>query len=144
MNDYLQQSEAKLVELARALFLTDPRVKFVYVFGSVAKKETTTLSDIDFGVYLDGRLDRFTYRLNLMRKLAHVLKTENFDLVILNNAPLLMKYEVMAHGVLLKDNPSRRMLFETDVLRQYLDTEYLRRVQLSYIKEKIRQGKYFG
>lgn len=133
-----------LVELAERLFQRDPKVKFAYLFGSLAEGKVSPLSDIDLAVFLDGRLNHFDYRLTLIGQIAESLRIERFDLIVLNNAPLLLSYEVVAKGRLLKDNPARRVLFETDVLRRYLDTAYLRSVQMGYMKRQLQEGTYFG
>jgi len=46
--------------------------------------------------------------------------------------------------VVLKDDKGQRLDFETRVLKEYLDTEYLRNTQLSYMREHIKGGTYFG
>jgi len=132
------------VEIAKAFLATEERVKFAYLFGSVANGNAGPLSDIDLAVFLDGRLDFFTWRLKLMEALAKALKTENFDLVVLNNAPVVLKHEVISDGVVLKDDRQRRVMFESRALREYLDTAYLRDVQRSYLREQIRRGDFFG
>ena len=113
-------------------------------FGSAASGNTGPLSDLDFAVYLDGRLDLFIWRLKLMEALAKVLKTENFDFVVLNNAPIVLRHEVISNGVVLKDDRPRRVMFESRAIREYLDTAYLREVQRGYLKEQLKRGDFFG
>ena len=102
------------------------------------------MSDLDFAVSIEGVQDRFAYRLKLMEVLARVLKTEAFDLVDLGDAPLVLRYEVVKGGRLLKDDPSARVAFETATLREFLDTSYLRDVQREAVKEQMAKGVYFG
>jgi len=132
------------VEAAKAFLAGERNVKFAYLFGSIAKGNSGPLSDLDLAVYLDGRLDFFTYRLKLMEALAKVLKTENFDLVVLNQASIVLKHEVIGGGIVLKDDRPRRIMFESRVLREYLDTAYLREVQRVYMRESIKRGDFFG
>jgi uncharacterized protein len=132
------------VVLAKALLAEDKKVKFAYLFGSHSRGDAGPLSDLDLAVYLDGRLDFFTYRLKLMEALSKILKTERFDLVILNNAPVVLRNEVLRDGIVLKDDRSRRIVFESRALREYLDTAYLREVQRSYLREQIKRGDFFG
>jgi len=123
---------------------SEKRVKFAYLFGSVAAGNSGPLSDIDIAVFLDRRLDFFTCRLQLMEALARALKSENFDLVILNNAPIVLAHQVISDGIVLKDDRQRRVMFESRVLREYLDTAHLREVQFSYLREQIKRGDFFG
>ena len=79
-----------------------------------------------------------------MELLAKKLKSENIDLVVLNTAPLLLKYEAIKSNYVLKDNGAQRISFESKVLQEFLDTAYLRQAQRQIIREKIRQEEYFG
>ena len=95
------------------------------------------LSDIDVAVYLDARLDLFKRRLSLMEALAKKIGSDRLDLVVLNRAPIVLKYEVIKNGVVLKEDRPRRVLFEASVLRDYLDTAHLRATQYRYLKERL-------
>jgi predicted nucleotidyltransferase len=122
----------------------DPRIKFAYLFGSQADGKTTSLSDTDIAVYLDRRMNPFTYRLKLMEILTKKLKSENIDLVVLNTAPPLLKYAAIKNNYVLKENGAQRIPFEIRVLQEFLDTDYLRQTQRQIIREQIKEGKYFG
>jgi len=135
---------ADKVKIAKAFLVAERKVKFAYLFGSLAAGTAGPLSDLDLAVYLDGRLDLFKSRLQLMEALARELKTENFDLVVLNVAPIVLKHEVISNGIVLKDDRLRRVTFESRALREYLDTAYLRQVQLGYLREQIKRGDFFG
>ena len=118
-----------------------PMVKFAYLFGSHAREDVGPLSDIDVAVYLDRRLDAFRYRLVIMEELARFLRGAEFDLVILNNAPLALQYEIVREGRVLKEDKRRRVDFETRILSRYLDTAHLRKIQERYLKERfVREG----
>ena len=129
------------VEIAKNFLVGERKVKFAYLFGSFASGNSGPLSDLDLAVYLDGRLDFFSCRLKLIEALAKVLKTENFDLVVLNNAPIVLKHEVVRNGVILKDDRPRRVMFESRAVWEYLDTAYLRDVQRGYLRDQIERGE---
>lgn len=133
-----------LMEGLRRFLAKDRMVKFAYLFGSAARNEAGPLSDLDVAVYLDGRVNEFRYRLRLAEGLARALKTEKLDLVVLKSAPVLLKYEVISSGIILKEDRPRRVMFETLVLQEYLDTAYLRKVQLQYLQEQMKGGTFFG
>ncbi len=121
-----------------------PEVKFAYLFGSAASGASGPLSDLDLAVCLDGRLNSFKEHLRLSEALAKALKSEKFDMVVLNSATLVLKHEVIKNGIILKEDRSRRILFETRVLQEYLDTSYLRNVHYRYLRQQIEEGRYFG
>jgi uncharacterized protein len=122
----------------------DKRVKFAYLFGSRARGATGPLSDTDVAVYFDRRIKLGEYRLNLMERLAKILKSDKLDLVVLNQAPPLLKHEIIKYGRLLKDDASRRIPFEVEVIRECLDTAYLRQVQRAALIESTRKGTALG
>jgi predicted nucleotidyltransferase len=137
-------NDAVMIDSVRGYFAADNMVKFAYLFGSIASGKAGPLSDLDLAIYLDRRLDSFKYRLQLMERLARLLKSEKFDLVVLNSASIVLKYEVVKNGIILKDDRPRRVMFETAVLQEYLDTAYLRKVQREYIQQQLREESYFG
>ena len=129
----------------KAFFAADNKVKFAYLFGSMARNAEGKLSDLDLAVYLDGRVDFFAYRLKLMELLAKRLGSERFDLIVLNRAPVLLRYEVIKEGIVLKEDRLRRVMFEARVLQEYLDTIHLRQVQREYLKEDLEHsGGIYG
>jgi hypothetical protein len=120
------------------------KVKFAYLFGSYATQRSGPLSDLDVAVYIDRRVNFWNYRLRLMEKLTRVLKTDHVDLVILNETPPLLSYEVIKYGRILKDDPSRRIPFEARVIGEYLDTARLRQIHRAALAESIGKGNAFG
>lgn len=134
----------QIIEKIKTFLAADRRVKFAYLFGSAAKGMAGPLSDLDIAVYLDGRIDRFDYRLKLMESLARAIKTERFDLVVLNDATPLLCHEVIKDGIVLKEDRPRRVMFEVYAMREYLDTAYLREVRCRYIKDLAQGGGFLG
>lgn len=58
------------------------------------------------------------------------MNNEKVDIVVLNNASPLLKYEVIKNGILLKGNINDCVVYETFVLQEYLD--HLRKIQTKY------------
>jgi predicted nucleotidyltransferase len=122
----------------------DKRVKFAYLFGSRARGQAGPLSDTDVAVYLDRRIKLGDYRLKLMERLAKILKSDHLDLVVLNQAPPLLRHEIIKYGLLLKDDAFRRIPFEVETIRDCLDTAHLRQGQRDALVENIKKGAAFG
>lgn len=127
----------ELIGIAREELNREPAILFAYLFGSWAREKPGQLSDIDLAVFIDRRRNPFKYRLKLMEHLARSLKSENFDLIVLNDAPLLLQYEVVRVGKVLKERRSQRIAYEARVLRDYLDTEELRTVQRDMLRRTL-------
>ncbi len=103
------------------------QVKLAYLFGSVAEGKEGKLSDVDIAVFLDESLSkkqRFHLQLKLMCELTSILKTDKVDLTVMNNAPLLLKYNIIKHGKILKDDIETKIRIESGILSDYLDMKY--------------------
>lgn len=79
-------------------------VASVYLFGSHAEGRAHRESDIDVAVLLQWdrhptRSDRFDLRIQLGSELIHVLKHNEVDLVILNDAPPLLGRKIIYDGI---------------------------------------------
>ena len=144
IQEEIMSAQSEIKECLVDFLAGRPEVKFAYLFGSEASGATGPLSDLDLAVCLDGRMNSFVAGLSLSEALAKALKSEKFDLVVLNSATLVLKHEVIKNGIVLKEDRSRRILFEAQVLREYLDTSYLRNVHYQYMRQQIEEDRYFG
>lgn len=114
----------KAVELLRR----EKRVKLAYLFGSAAKGEMGKLSDIDIGVYLDESMsedEKFKLQLELISRLAAALKTDKIDLIVMNDAPLLLNYNIIRYGKPIKFETRKKVRVEASILSRYLDRKHL-------------------
>ena len=104
----------------------DERVKFAYLFGSAAREEQNSLSDIDIAVYLREDCDPAEAKLDLIGKLMERLGRGRVDLVILNTAPLpLVARVIRCRKVLADRDPFSRHRYESRILREYFDFSVL-------------------
>jgi predicted nucleotidyltransferase len=118
-------AEGEIAEL-RDFFKKQEGVKLAYLFGSSAKGERGKSSDVDIAVLLDeclSRKDRLNLELALIGELTSLLKTNSLDLVVMHNIPLLLSYNIVKYGVLLKSGPER-IKTEAGILSRYLDRKY--------------------
>jgi predicted nucleotidyltransferase len=125
----------------------DGRIAAIYLFGSHARGTATALSDIDLAILLHSDLDEsrfFSLRLDYITRAMQTLHTEKVDVVILNNAPLHLAYEIVSHGILLVDrNPGYRVAFEADHIGRFLDLKPFLAVQLDALREQLNRGTFF-
>ncbi len=111
----------------RDFFGREAEVRLAYLFGSAARSEEGPLSDVDIAVLVDEGLDskrRFDLKLDLIGRVCKILKTDKVDLVLLNDAPLSLSYNVIKDGLCLKSTERDRVSFEGRVLSMYLDRKY--------------------
>lgn len=98
-----------------------------YLFGSTVRGEANSLSDIDVAVLFDDTFlqkEAFDFQLELISELTGVLNTNNVDPVVLNNSPLLLAYNIIRDGKILKSDEFLRVKFETKIMSRYLDERY--------------------
>ena len=94
-------------------------------------------SDLDLAVLLDRPLS-LREELSLRAEAVDAVHRDDVDLVILNLAPPLLRYEVIAAGSRLYARSSLAVdQFEEAALREYLDTAHLRRVQQDLARQAI-------
>jgi predicted nucleotidyltransferase len=120
-------------------------VKLAYLFGSVAAGKEGKLSDVDLAVFLDESLskkERFNLQLKLIGELTSILKKDRIDLVIMNDAPLSLNYEIIKanHPLLVRDE-GEKIDFEHGILSRYLDRRYYeKRWAAEFLKNVAERG----
>lgn len=121
-------------------------VRLAYLFGSHAAGRARTDSDLDIAVLLDASLSadqRFNERLNLIGDFQTLFRTDDVDIVILNEAAPLLAFEVLRNGKLLYcPDPRDRVEFHLRTVREYEDTAPLRRLLAEKLEQRIRAGTF--
>ena len=123
-------------------------VLFAYLFGSSATGKTHRHSDVDIAVTLSNKIPakRFlAWRLAMLPKLCSVLKTDNVDLVVLNDAPLVLRYEIVSSGkIALNAKPKQELEFRLRTMDEYFDTAPMRAMFRRVMQQKIKEGTFLG
>ena len=107
------------------LFTQNP-VNAAYLAGSLSSRTSFGhLTDVDIAILLMDQIksDQFLdYQLYFFSELAKRLESESIDVVILNQASLLLKLQVIKYGqILFSRDEKQRVLFETKAVMDYLD-----------------------
>lgn len=115
-------------------------VIIAYLFGSEVKGESGPLSDIDIAVFIDKDIDkseRFDLRLRLSNEISSIMG-RTIDLIVMNDAPVQLSYEIIKHGVLIVcSDQSSRVDMEAEILFRYLDRRYYDKRHAEQTLEKI-------
>jgi len=108
-------------------FTKKEEILFAFLFGSIANDKTTGISDIDIAVMLnESKIDKtknpYGYKAELLAKLISVLSFDDIDLIILNEASLLLKHRIVQSGreIYTKDEKLSAE-FRVKVMEQFLD-----------------------
>lgn len=109
-----------------------------YLFGSQVTGEKSNKSDIDIALLLDEENKKSFPYLDFKVKLERKLNN-NVDLIILNNAGEVLKYQVRRFGKLIYETDSLvRKKWELSSRKFYQDFLYLHQIYMN----KLR--KHFG
>ena len=134
----------QLIPLLGKFFQAHDCVELAYLFGSAAKGKAGALSDIDIGVYLSSgmtKAQRDQKRLELIAKLTTILKNDRIDLLIINDTPPVLNFEIIKPNVLvLVRDHDLKLDVEQRIMSRYLDRKYhedfLNKTLLKKIMEK--------
>lgn len=108
----------------------DEDVVAVLVFGSASRGNLQPLSDLDLAVLLSDKLSkvqRMEKQLDLLGLANFIFKTDEIDLIILNEATPRMAHNILKTGMVLfiRDQNSYTD-FRERITRHYLDFKYFR------------------
>jgi uncharacterized protein len=88
------------------------------------------LSDLDFGVLLSYRLDknqRFKKHLDLIGLFTDSLRTDEVDLILMNDVSFNICYQIVKTGKLLICNSKMDLIdFKENLIRSFLDFKFIR------------------
>ena len=121
--------ENKIPDLVRKVGC-DPDVIAMFAFGSLIQGALKPLSDLDFGVLLTARMgkkQRLQKHLELSNVFTDFFRTDEIDLIVLNDAPLRFAFEILKSGKLLVcSDRSEFTVYYERVIKTYLDFKPLR------------------
>jgi predicted nucleotidyltransferase len=136
------RKKVKPTELAE-LFAAEP-VDVAYLFGSVARGDTGPLSDVDVALLLRTGVSReaaFKLRLRMMTALGRAFDADEIDVIVLNDAPLLLQHRVLRDGkVLFCRDELRRVRYEARAISKYLDFQHLERIYNRALLARLARG----
>lgn len=133
----------RIVEGLRAYFAQRSDVVLAFLFGSMGRGQAGPLSDIDVAVLLSAAPDAdacFDARLALIGDLMQQLHTNAVDVLILNQAPLTLRYATLRDGLLLyMRDKEAYVAFRVRTLNEYFDFEPMIRMHQRIFFDKIRK-----
>lgn len=123
-----------IVEKCKNVLMKYENILFAYIFGSYAKGNMRADSDVDIGIYLKEEMNIEEY-LKIRMDLTKICKRQ-VDLVVLNAATPLLKYEIYKNNILLftrdrtiESNYKVKTLFEYNDIKRYLEMSYKKTIE---------------
>lgn len=116
-------NRVKLEEFAREL-----GVRFVVLYGSYAVGDHKEKSDVDVAVLFDpesipASFDKYSKCLEMLGKIFSL--PSPIDFVVLNNANILLRYEITSKGKLLYGDEDDYEQYKAFAFRDYFDAKEL-------------------
>ena len=107
--------------------------ELVYLFGSLAEsREPERAGDLDLAVW-GLEEDRWS----VLADVSALVGTDRVDLIILEQAPVELRYRVVSTGRLLHSESAKiENRVEMSILRQYHDIAPFRATQARYVRER--------
>lgn len=138
----LFEKQAQLTQL----FQTAP-VDVAYASGSAsARKLAGTFSDLDVGLLLLDKIktaEYFDYQVYFVSELSKALETADLDVVILNNASLLQRAQVInTWSLLFQRDQRRRVQFAARTTMEYLEFKKYDELQSKALAERVRGERF--
>lgn len=120
----------------------DHDISTIYLFGSHAKAIANATSDVDVAILYDSTcVPDAQAVLALQEKLAGHLQVERVDLVVLNRANPILKYQIFRYGqCLLNRNPRHQRSFLVRTMTEYADLKRSR----APIERALLKGRVYG
>ncbi len=123
------------------LFTQSP-VNAAYLAGSLLSRTSFGhLTDVDIAILLMEQIksDQFLdYQLYFFSELAKRLESDNIDVVILNQASLLLKLQVIKYGqILFSRDEKQRVSFEAKAVMDYLDFKKFDDIQNQALSRRL-------
>lgn len=131
--------KAELGDLSGVFAAYGSRITAAYLFGSLALGQEKPLSDIDIAVLLANNMTLSamqTIEEQLYLDLTAKLKTEEIDLIVLNRAPMSIRYGVLkSKRRIFCSDKSKTLDFEAETVLKYLDFKpYREEMQREFLK----------
>lgn len=122
-----------IIEKFKNILMGYEDIAFAYIFGSYVQGKAREDSDIDIAIYSEKEMDIDIY-LEIKMCLSEICKKE-IDLIILNNAAPLLKFEIYKNNILLfardkaiENSYKVKTLFEYSDMKKYLNLSYDRTI----------------
>lgn len=136
-------SKGAMLKKIKGLFNAHSCVELAYLFGSMAKGERGKLSDVDLGVYFNDALvkeGRGEEMLNILGEVISLLKTDKVDVVVMNDAPVSLNYEIIkCNAPLFMRDRGKKIDVEQRILSRYLDRKYHEKMASDIFLRKVME-----
>ena len=134
------QEVKSIIDVNIEKLIEEFNISLIYVFGSYAKGTNTENSDLDIGILINGDTSPMT-RLSVLNEMVGILDREDIDLIILNEADEVLKFQVIKYGKLIYVRDlTEKVLFEARTMSEYMDMEHFRNTRNKYMDIRFKEA----
>lgn len=134
------QEVKSIIDVNIEKLIEEFNISLIYVFGSYAKGTNTENSDLDIGILINGDTSLMT-RLSVLNEMVGILDREDIDLIILNEADEVLKFQVIKYGKLIYVRDlTEKVLFEARAMSEYMDMEHFRNTRNKYMDIRFKEA----
>lgn len=115
----------------------NPKIISAYVLGSYISGKTNFDSDFDLAVVVENKTS--TTEDQVYELISKIRFPKNLDLSLVdkNSSPIFL-YQIISTGkCVYQRSEEKKQIFEAFVLRKYYDTQHIRNIYYSYLKDKF-------
>jgi len=137
---------ATLAEQVRSAAEPIDGISALVLFGSRATGRARANSDLDVAILPTNDVDdRLRLQVRVAGELAHLAPDERVDVVLLDEAPELLRHQVLSDGELLicRDEKAWKEL-RVRTMREHGDREHYRRILREGLKRRLTEGREDG
>jgi hypothetical protein len=124
-----------------------PGIAVLVLFGSRARGTARPDSDLDVAVLTAGleAAARWQLRLTLAARLAPLTSSGRVDVVVIEEAPELLRHRIMRDGRVLRcDDAAAWHEWKVRTLREHGDREWARRLLREALRARLEKGDFGG
>jgi len=127
-----ENMQKKIYEMSRP-----HNLRLAIIYGSFARGETHTKSDLDIAVLGERKLD-FQSILVLSDEYAHIFKGSEVSVQSLHNVDAFFRYQVTRNSILIYGEPSDYHEFRAYAFRAYIDSKDLLNLERILTKKTLQ------
>lgn len=117
-------------------------IKLAYIYGSYARGQEHKRSDLDIAVVLKNPEKDDLFKIAAQINLA--IKGIKIDIreINLQTEPVFLRSVLKNRVTLLAKSEKERVIFETQAMKRFFDTEHLRKLNYLYLKKSLEEDNY--
>ena len=140
---HINTTQRALVSALRAIWQSRREVLFVYLFGSSVQGRANLESDVDVAIYLQDGIGSADFVFSVMPQMVRLTGCDKIDLIVLNTAPLSLRYVVQKEGLLIFErSEDQRIDFEVRTRIFFWDYVPLMKTYSFYLLQRLKEGTF--